>query len=49
MLIFEHAVCQREDACIGFPLAGGISTEENDITNMTCYKEFWKALGVLPL
>jgi len=41
MLSFEHAVCQRDDACIGFPLAGGISsldTEEIDITNMTCYK-----------
>ncbi|KAF8150148.1 hypothetical protein B0H34DRAFT_176981 [Crassisporium funariophilum] len=32
-------VCQVDDACIGFPLAGGVfDQDENTAANMTCYK-----------
>lgn len=34
-------VCKTDDACIGFPLAGGISSldgEPIEAANMTCYK-----------
>ena len=33
-------VCKSDNACIGFPLAGGIHTEMDDenVANMTCYK-----------
>jgi hypothetical protein len=40
MLSFGYAVCQRDGACIGSSLDGGISsldTEDNDVTIMTCY------------
>jgi hypothetical protein len=34
-----HLVCQTDDACTGFPLAGGISNfDEPTSPNMTCYK-----------
>ena len=34
-----YLVCQTDDACTGFPLAGGISDfDEPTIANMTCYK-----------
>jgi hypothetical protein len=32
-------VCKSDNACVGFPLAGGIHTEEDgNVANMTCYK-----------
>lgn len=33
-------VCKTDDACTGFPLAGGIESSLDDPTsvNMTCYK-----------
>ncbi|KAH7907698.1 hypothetical protein BJ138DRAFT_1159506 [Hygrophoropsis aurantiaca] len=33
-------VCKTDNACVGFPLAGGIHSEmdDSDIANMTCYK-----------
>lgn len=35
----SSAVCQNDDACIGFPLAGQISPLDGDdkVANMTCY------------
>jgi hypothetical protein len=35
-----YLVCQTNDACIGFPLVGGIESSFDDSTlvNMTCYK-----------
>ena len=35
-----YLVCQTNDACIGFPLVGGIESSFDDppIANMTCYK-----------
>ena len=35
-----YLVCQTDDACTGFPLAGGIesSFDEPVSANMTCYK-----------
>jgi hypothetical protein len=41
MLSFDHVVCQRDDACIRFPPAGGISSldiEDEDIADMTSEK-----------
>jgi hypothetical protein len=39
LLLSWFLVCQNDNACIGFPLAGGISslTEEAHAENMTCY------------
>lgn len=35
----RYLVCQNDDACVGFPLAGGISSFDEPISaNMTCYK-----------
>lgn len=32
-------VCQTDNACVGFPLAGGIQTlDDGEVANMTCYK-----------
>ncbi|PPQ92595.1 hypothetical protein CVT25_007287 [Psilocybe cyanescens] len=32
-------VCKNDDACIGFPLAGGVFSEDDqEVANMTCYK-----------
>ncbi|KAF9555143.1 hypothetical protein CPC08DRAFT_744300 [Agrocybe pediades] len=31
-------VCQTDDACIGFPLAGGVINSKETVANMTCYK-----------
>jgi hypothetical protein len=33
------SVCKADNACIGFPLAGGIHTDKSDedVANMTCY------------
>lgn len=33
-------VCKSDNACLAFPLAGGIHTEMEDgnVANMTCYK-----------
>jgi hypothetical protein len=35
-----HTVCNKDSACVGFPLAGGISSDDPDIEvgNMTCYR-----------
>jgi hypothetical protein len=35
-----YLVCKTDDACTGFPLAGGIESSFDDSTpvNMTCYK-----------
>ncbi|KAA1476213.1 hypothetical protein DENSPDRAFT_843114 [Dentipellis sp. KUC8613] len=30
-------VCKTDDACIGFPLAGQVSSLEAEVANMTCY------------
>ena len=41
LLIFEsspwYLVCKSDNACIGFPLAGGISSLDDGNANMTCY------------
>lgn len=39
-LVHHCIVCKTDNACIGFPLAGGISSDDPDIEvgNMTCYK-----------
>ncbi|KAF8910449.1 hypothetical protein CPB84DRAFT_1763710 [Gymnopilus junonius] len=31
-------VCKNDNACVGFPLAGGVISEEEEVANMTCYK-----------
>ncbi|KAJ3516568.1 hypothetical protein NLJ89_g1034 [Agrocybe chaxingu] len=31
-------VCQTDNACIGFPLAGGVVNGDEEVANMTCYK-----------
>jgi len=36
----DPIVCKNDDACVGFPLAGGVITGGDDeaVANMTCYK-----------
>lgn len=38
---FISKVCKNDNACVGFPLAGGISSlngDDTEVANMTCYK-----------
>lgn len=36
---YTFVVCKNDDACIGFPLAGGVFSEDDqEVANMTCYK-----------